>query len=352
MNARIEQLRKFLCEQVINGVLITKPENIRYFSGFTGEGYLFVSDDDTKLITDFRYVEQAQKEAPGFETVRQDRSVFSTIAAVISGIHSLGLESDHITWQFYEALKERVPNLDFISLTLDHLRMVKDKEELSLLHKAVEISDKAFTHILPFMKPGVSEADIGLELEFYMRRLGAEKEAFQTIVASGVRSSLPHGAASSKRIAAGDFVTMDFGAVYQGYHSDITRTVVVGKATAKQREIYDTVLKAQLAGVQAVAAGKKGAAVDAVARQIITEAGYGENFGHGLGHGVGLVIHEGPSLSPLSDVVLKENMVVTVEPGIYVPQWGGVRIEDTVMVLAAGAEILTASSKHLIELDW
>lgn len=352
MNARVERLRKFLCEQAVEGILITKPENVRYFSGFIGEGYLFISTDGAKLITDFRYIEQAEGQAPGFDIVRQKSKVFETIAEVIPNVKSLGLESDYITWQFYEDLQREVPNTSLISLSIDNLRMIKDAQEIALINKAVEISDKAFSHILPFIKPGVREADIALELEFAMRHLGAEKNAFDTIVASGVRSAMPHGVASSKVIAAGDLVTMDFGAVYEGYHSDITRTVVVGKATAKQREIYEIVLEAQLAGVQAVCAGRKGSEVDAVARNIISQKGYGENFGHGLGHGVGLVIHEAPRLSPLGDILLEPNMVVTVEPGIYLPQWGGIRIEDTVVVSAAEVKILTASSKQLIELDW
>ena len=229
--------------------------------------------------------------------------------------------------------------------------MEKDAGELKLLQKSMDISQQAFAKIMPLIKPGVSEAFISLELEFAMRRLGAEGKAFDFIVASGTRSALPHGVASDKLLAAGDFVTLDFGAVYKGYHSDMTRTLCLGPASEKQREIYALVLKAQEAGCQAVRPGKSGKEIDAVARQIINEAGYGEYFGHGLGHGLGLMIHEEPRLSPLGERILKAGMPVTVEPGIYLPGWGGVRIEDTVVVSADGCVNLTQhTGKKLLEI--
>lgn len=338
----------------VQGILISKPENRRYFSGFSGSaGMLFISSQASYLLTDFRYMEQAAAETQQYEIVRYTVSpneMLEEIAAKLN-ITSIGFESDFVTYDMFTKLTEYMPAIPLVPMQVDSLRMVKDTAEIASIKKAVEIADQAFSHILSFIKPGISEQDVALELEYYMGKLGAEKPAFDTITASGKRGALPHGKASQKVIEIGDFVTMDFGAVYQGYHSDITRTICVGTATARQREIYDIVLAAQLAGVQAVQAGKTGKEIDAVSRKIITEAGFGEYFGHGLGHGLGLYIHEDPRLSPASgQTILMENMVVTVEPGIYLPDWGGIRIEDTVLVNSDGCQILTASSKQLLEI--
>ncbi|HWQ62334.1 MAG TPA: aminopeptidase P family protein, partial [Negativicutes bacterium] len=285
-----------------------------------------------------------------FTVVRHGSDIYETLAAEINALggERIGFESDHTAWDDFRKMSEFVK---LFPLHLDKLRMVKDEAELAALRVAVRLADAAFDHILAYIRPGVSEREIALELEFFMRKKGAEKAAFDIIVASGQRSALPHGLAGDKRIAAGEFVTMDFGAVYEGYHSDITRTVVVGKASSRQREIYDLVRAAQQAGLDAITAGRPGCEVDGAARRVIGDAGYGEYFGHGLGHGVGLAIHEEPRLSPVGDVVLAPNMTVTVEPGVYLPDWGGVRIEDTVVVTANGVQILTASSKELIQLD-
>ena len=339
----------------LSGMLITKPENRRYFSGFSGSaGMLLISDKASKLLTDFRYVEQATVESEQFEIVRYATSAYEKLAEITNklDVATIGFESDFVTYDMHSTLAEYMPNINLRPVQIDALRMVKDVNEVASIRKAVEIADQAFSHILTYIKPGISELAVARQLEYHMGKLGAEKPAFDTIVASGKRGALPHGKASQKIIELGDFVTMDFGAVYQGYHSDITRTICIGTATAKQREIYEIVLAAQLAGVQAVYPGKTGKTIDAVARKIIVNAGYGEYFGHGLGHSVGLAIHEEPRLSPANtQTVLMENMVVTVEPGIYLPEWGGIRIEDTVLVSADGCKILTASSKHLIELE-
>lgn len=339
----------------IEGMLITKPENRHYFSGFSGSaGTLLISDHESKLLTDFRYIEQAAAQAKQCEILRYTASPYELLAdtAVKLGLTRIGFESDFVTYDMYTKLTEGMSTIHLLPVQIDELRMMKDENEVAAIKKAVEIADSAFVHILSFIKPGISEQTVALELEYQMRKLGAEKPAFDTIVASGKRGALPHGIASKKIIELGDFVTMDFGAVYQGYHSDITRTICMGSPTDKQRELYDIVLTAQLAGVEAVQPGKTGREVDAVARKIIVDAGFGDYFGHGLGHGLGLYIHEDPRLSPsTTQTVLMENMVVTVEPGIYLPEWGGIRIEDTVLVSTDGCQILTASSKHLIEIS-
>jgi Xaa-Pro aminopeptidase len=352
MSNRLTTIRTLLTEQNLTAVVVAKPENRLYFSGFTGSsGLLLVGLDTARLITDFRYVQQATRQAPDFTVVRHGADIYETLAAEIKAVGGgrIGFESDYTTFDAYQRMQAFGGEL--MPLSLDRLRMVKDETELAALRRAVRIADEAFSHILPYLRPGVRERDIAAEMEYFMRRQGAEKMAFEIIVASGLRSALPHGRASDKQIAAGDFVTMDFGAVYGGYHSDITRTVVVGKATPRQREIYRLVLMAQQAGVEAVAPGRICREVDADARKVIIDAGYGEYFGHGLGHGVGLAIHEEPRLSPACEVVLAPGMTVTVEPGVYIPEWGGVRIEDTVVVTADGVEILTASGKELIELS-
>ncbi|MBP2634170.1 MAG: pepQ 2 [Firmicutes bacterium] len=351
---RLIHLRKLMAEQGLDAVIVTKPENRRYFSGFSGSaGMLLISEQAQILFTDFRYIEQAKKQAPDYEIVRHGASMFTTLAEHINKREfvRVGFESDYVTWDTHQKLIEHLSRLELRPINLDMLRKIKEQAELKLIQHAVQIADAAFDHILTIIRPGISELEIALQLEYQMRKLGSEKPAFDTIVASGFRGALPHGQASDKIIEAGDFVTMDFGAVYQGYHSDITRTVVAGKATNKQREIYDIVLNAQLASIAALTATKTGVEIDLIARQIIADAGYADNFGHALGHGVGLAIHEEPRLSSAYTDELAANMVVSVEPGIYLPDWGGVRIEDLVVISAAGCQVLTASNKKLIELN-
>ena len=315
---------------------------------------LLITAETAALVTDFRYIEQADKQAKGFEIVRHGNVIYETLSKIADkfGLKKIGFESDFVSFEVYRLLGQAFATAEVIPIKLDHLRVQKDPEEIALIKKAVDIADAAFSHVLRMIHPGISELDVAFELETTMRRLGSAKPAFDTIVASGKRSAMPHGVASDKLLEMGDLVTMDFGAVYQGYHSDMTRTVVLGKATDAQRRVYDTVLKAQLTGVGAVKAGKLCCEVDAEARNVITAANYGEYFGHGLGHCVGLVIHEEPRLSPMNQTGrLAENMVVTVEPGIYIPDWGGVRIEDIVVVTSSGCDILTASDKQLSEID-
>nr|WP_093791980.1 Xaa-Pro peptidase family protein [Sporomusa acidovorans] len=353
MQRRLANIHKLIAEYDLDAIIVTKPENRRYFSGFTGSaGLLLIGKKTQMLFTDFRYIEQAKAQAPEYKIVRHGTAVFDIVADTAKklDITRIGFESDFVTWDIYQMVKESFKSVELRPIKLDALRRKKDKDELKLLRKAVEIADAAFNQVITIIKPGITELEIALELEYQMRKFGSEKPAFDTIVASGDRGAMPHGQASDRVIEAGDFITMDFGAVYRGYHSDITRTVVAGKANDKQREIYNIVLNSQLAGIKAVVAGKTGKEVDAVARRIITDAGYGDYFGHGLGHGVGLYIHEEPRLSPASDSILSTGMVVSVEPGIYLPGWGGVRIEDLVVVSDTGCEILTASKKKLIEL--
>ena len=316
-------MRDFLAQHELEGVIIAKPENRFYFSGFNGSsGVLLISMNNARLLTDFRYIEQAGNQAKNFMVVRHGSDLYATLEAEIKqlGLRKVAFEGDFTNWDTYRRLQNIIT--EPFPVHLDELRTKKDQGELEQIRQAVKLADDAFSHVLPYIKPGIKESDIALELEFYMRKNGAEKIAFDIIVASGSRSALPHGKASDKALFEGDFVTMDFGAVYHGYNSDITRTVVLGRASSRQRELYNLVLKAQLAGLAAVAPGKTGREVDMAARMIIAGAGYADYFGHGLGHGVGLAIHEEPRLSPIAEDALASGMVVTVEPGIYLPGVG------------------------------
>ena len=352
---RLIRLRKYLREQGLDGVVVSKLENLHYFSGFTGDDSMLVIGMNTaQLVTDFRYVEQAAEEAPDFQVKKQEKGLLKRVAEIINedGLSKVGFEGGSLCYDWHRKIAGQLHDVDFThSVSLDSLRQVKSQEELACIRRAMEIGDEAFEYILTYIRPGISELDVAAALENCMRQKGSQRPSFDTIVASGKRGSLPHGTATEKLINVGEFVTMDYGAVYKGYHSDMTRTVCMGRADEKQRHVYSTVLKAQELGVSLVQPGASGKEVDRLVRQQIAEAGYGRYFGHGLGHSVGLEIHEEPRLSPSSTCeALAENMLVTVEPGIYIPDWGGVRIEDTVVVKEGGCEILTHSPKELIEL--
>lgn len=351
MNQRVERLRETMSRQDMPYLLITDPNNRFYLSGFTGStGVLLIGLEKSYFLTDFRYLEQVKEQCPGYELIKvEQQSVFVSLAQVLKGSkgEKLFFEENHLTVKAYLELKDALPKIDLKpgSGLVEDLRMVKDAAEISLIKQVMAIGDAAFQHILGLIKPGVSEQELALELEFFMRRQGASGTAFETIMASGPRSALPHGVASERKLQQGDFLTMDFGALYQGYNSDMTRTIVLGEPTDKQQEIYQIVLEAQLAGLAAVKAGIPAKEVDAAARRVITQRGYGEYFGHGTGHGVGLAIHENPRVNTKDETILQPGMVITIEPGIYLPDWGGVRIEDSVLVTEQGCEILTSSPK-------
>ncbi|MGE5702212.1 MAG: M24 family metallopeptidase [Clostridia bacterium] len=353
MNQRLLKLRESFSGLQVEGFLTDSAANRRYLSGFTGStGTVLVSEKDAKFITDFRYVDQAKEQCAGFEVVNNQRSMITAIAEQVKamGIKRLGFEKKAVsygTFQDWSAALEGVELVPTVGI-VEELRMFKDENEISTIRTAACIADDAFTHILPFIKPGAREIDIALEMEFYMRKQGATAAAFDIIVASGVRGALPHGVASMKIIEAGDMVTLDFGALYKGYCSDITRTVSVGEPNPKLKEIYDIVLKAQLNGVENIRAGMTGKEADALTRDIIAAAGYGDAYGHSAGHSFGLEVHESPSLSTVSESILEPGMMVTVEPGIYVSGLGGVRIEDDVLITENGCEIITKSTKELL----
>lgn len=353
-------LDKILYELNLDAVVITDAYNMRHVSGFRGgEGALYVSRTQKVLITDSRYTEQASKES-NFNIIEENREhkreeILKECMEKEDKSDSfvMGYEDESLLCAQFDKLREALPVQKWEPLKdrIDSLRIIKTEEELKYLAKAEEIGDRAFAKLLPLLKPGMTELEAAAELEYLMKKEGAEDLSFNTIVASGLNSSMPHAIPGYKKLEEGDFVTFDFGCKYKGYCSDMTRTVVLGKASEKQKEIYGVVLKAQLAALDALRAGVSGASVDKVARDIITEAGYGEYFGHGLGHSVGLFIHENPRLSPSDDSILQPGTIETVEPGIYVPGFGGVRIEDMVVVTEDGHINFAHSPKELIELS-
>ncbi|WP_284036026.1 aminopeptidase P family protein [Neobacillus sp. 114] len=349
---KLEKLRSSFSVEGIDGILITSPYNRRYISNFTGTaGIVLISADKALFITDFRYVEQAQKQCEGFEIIKFSDTLPKEVAeqAKKLGIQKLGFEEDYLTYSSFKVYEKEVEaELVPVSGLIEKLRLIKTDSEIKILKEAADIADAAFKHILDFLRPGKTELEVSNELEFFMRKAGAVSSSFDTIVASGYRSALPHGVASDKVIEKGDMVTLDFGAYYKGYVSDITRTVAVGEPDAKLKEIYQIVLEAQLRGIDGFRPGMTGKEADALTRDYITEKGYGEYFGHSTGHGIGLEVHEGPALSLKSDIILEPGMVVTCEPGIYIPGLGGVRIEDDTLITKDHNERLTHSTKDLI----
>jgi len=355
MIQRLEKLRNILDKEALDGILLSGRPNTFYFTGFTGSTSIcLVSREKAYLIVDFRYTTQAKEQAfAGVEVIQHEKGALDVLSSLCSeyGIFNFGLEGNVVSYSEYSKIKEKlteVKELRNIQNSIDNIRMIKDENELQLITGAVNIADKAFCEILPFIKPGVKEFEVALELEYKMKKLGASGVSFETIVASGPRSALPHGTAGNREIQAGDAIVMDFGAIYKGYCSDMTRTVFMGEPHEKLKEIYNIVLKAQLEALNASAAGITGKELDSVSRNIINNEGYEKCFGHGLGHGVGVEIHEKPGISPKGEEILKPGMVFTVEPGIYVEGFGGVRIEDMVFLTSDGAEIPTKSTKSII----
>ena len=346
----LERLRAFLEQEKVDGIFIKGDSSIRYFTGFTGgESLLYVDARRAVIITDSRYTLQVRQQAPECELVEHLHG-FWPEAAKLPQSDNLALDGDYFSYTEQCALAAVLPHAAWKNVNLVGLRAVKTPEEMQLIRRAVAISDEAFLQLLPHIRTGRKESELAAELEYNMRKLGSTKPSFETICASGKRSALPHGVASDKVVEEGDFITFDFGATYGGYCSDITRTVVVGKAAPWQKEIYDIVLQANLLGEKTLKAGLTGIQVDGAVRDFIGSKGYGPNFGHGLGHGVGLDIHEKPVLNRANGQPLPAGAVVTIEPGIYLPDKGGVRIEDTVLVTETGCERLTSVPKELKEL--
>jgi Xaa-Pro aminopeptidase len=352
---RIDALRKKLKAQNIDAAIVSKRENYIYMSGFTGtSAVLIITQSKSILVTDFRYVEQAGFEAGSYEIIKYEGSLNKAISSLLKSLNTekLGFEEDYVSYSTYQEYKTLFPVKELVPLNkaIEELRIVKDESELQKIKKAVEIADNAFNNVLKFIKPGITEAEIAAELEYSMKKQGARGPSFDTIVASGKRAAMPHGVASMKKIELGDVITMDFGAIYNEYCSDMTRTVFLGKPSAELKKIYEIVKEAQQKSLEGAFKGLTGIQIDRIARDIISKNGFGNNFGHGLGHGVGIEIHEEPRFSPSGGMTLENGMVVTVEPGIYVENLGGVRIEDIIVISDNKPVVLTASAKDMIVL--
>lgn len=340
----------------LEALLVTNSFNRQYMTGFTGSaGYVLITQNRALLLTDFRYMTQAPQQAVHYEVVEHTAKPMDTVRELLAGlgIAKLGFEQRDVTYGSYLSIKDQLSGVELVPTDglIDQLRIVKDEHEIAVIQEAADLADRTFTHIQSFIKSGVSEVELAAELEMFMRRGGATAPSFETIVASGERSALPHGKASERILQNNEFVKFDFGAYYKGYCSDITRTVVLGKPTDKHKEIYGIVREAQAFALEHIKPGMKGTEAHELARGIIAKYGYADYFGHGLGHGLGLEIHEEPRLSKTGDTVLEPGMVVTVEPGIYLPGFGGVRIEDDIVITETGIRILTHSSKDLIVID-
>jgi Xaa-Pro aminopeptidase len=353
VNDRAERLVGALGEAELDLLAVTSLVNVRYLTGYTGSNGLAVVGPRTRaFITDFRYVQQAAEEVdPAFERHQAPLELVDALVDVLpQGPLRLGFEADHVTVRAHRALREKLPDrveLVAVEGLVERLRAVKEPAEVERIRAAARLADAAFEDLLDQGLVGRTERELEFALRERLHHHGARGPSFETIIAAGAHGALPHAEPREVRIGTGQLVVIDWGAELDGYCSDCTRTVATGAVGELEREVYDTVLQAQLAGLAAVRAGAAARQVDSEAREVIARAGYGERFGHGLGHGVGLEIHEGPRLSQRSEAELETGNVVTVEPGVYLPERFGVRIEDLVVVTGEGCEILTAAPKEL-----
>jgi Xaa-Pro aminopeptidase len=358
---RVDALRELLAQRDLDALLVSQPESRYYLSGYTGHdlpprdsaGYLLVTRAKTQLLTDMRTTQQAEQEALSYEVVQYPIGTrpMEQVAKQRKdlGLKRLAFEAIHLPYQLHTDLRgaldpavELVPQADLV----DELRIVKDPTELRALQAAIDILDEAFAHLARFIEPGITEERLAWELEAYLRTHGAQGISFSPITVGGPQAAIPHAKPSSRPLQEGESIVIDIGALQDHYCSDMTRTVCIGAVPPKLQEVYDVVLEAQLTAERAIRPGMTGIEADAIARDFITRAGYGDNFGHGLGHGIGLEVHEPPWVSRgKGEIVLRPGMVFSVEPGIYLPGWGGVRIEDLVLLGEDGCEVLCHSPK-------
>lgn len=354
--ARLKRFQAWLGEQgdAFDAVLISDRSNIRYLSGFTGTfAYLVISKDKAYLLTDSRYTIQARQQSVHFSHIKLERYTPPTSIAKLCESENwpvLAFERKDLSFDFYDKLKSCFGRVNLIPLdsAVEQFRAVKDEDEIALIRRAEHIGDEAFKHVLSIIQPGMTEKEVAFELELAMRKQGASGLSFDTIVASGVRSALPHGVASDKKIEKGDLVVFDFGCVYEGYCSDMTRTIGIGSLSDAQKDLYALVLKAQTSALKAAKAGVVGEKMQDLVQAIFDKAGFGSYFGHGLGHSVGLDIHEEPRFSRNVKEKIPAGTVISVEPGLYVPGIGGVRIEDLIVLRDGGHENLATSPKELL----
>ena len=350
---RIALLRKEMHHQDLDAIIVSSLPNIRYLTGFSGSSALcVVRRNESFFLTDSRYTQQSRKEVKSFKKVTTKDGLFEEAAQrrLFKGCHTVGFESHVLTYTQYRTLKKLVGGVLFVSTRdlVENIALVKDAKEIESIRSAVQISDRVFDEVLRSIKPGVAELEVAAEIAYLHKKYGAEKDAFEPIVASGERGSLPHARASSRKIKNRELVTLDFGCTVNGYNSDITRTVAVGGASIHARKIYSVVLDAQLESIGGAKPGTPARDLDAIARNRIAKEGYGKYFIHSLGHGLGLQVHERPRVSALSNERLVAGSVITIEPGVYIPHVGGVRIEDDVLLTPGGCEVLNTATKEFM----
>ncbi len=360
-SARVKRLRESLVEHKLDAIFVSSPEtgspvNRRYLSGFTGtSAYLLVTHDDAAIATDFRYYEQAQQQAKGFRLYKTVGGMEKWLLALFEGLGGkrVAFEASHISYQSYRGVRkivqdlpeEKRPKLVATNNLIEKLRIVKDAEEIAALQAAIDLGDAAFAHVAGRVEPGRTEQQVAWEIEKYIREHGGDGLSFETLVGAGERGSMPHCAPTERKLQKGEGVVIDMGVRLDGYMSDLTRTIFLGKPDDQFKRIYDTVLAAQQTAQELVEAGMTGDQAHMLAHTVIEEAGHGDDFGHGLGHGVGLQVHEAPRLGQHSNDVLTDGMVFTIEPGIYLSGWGGVRIEDVVVLENGKARLMSHAPK-------
>lgn len=355
---RIEKLRQHLDEHNQTSFLVFDQHNVTYISGFCGHATtLLITPKKQYLITDYRYFEQAKTQATGFSVICRDRvnqSLENLVTELLNkeSIEILAYEAAHVSVAQWQDFSLALGNIKTVATQgiVEALRYVKDSQEIDYIRKAADIADQALAQLLPLLKEGVTERSMALELEYNMSKLGSECPAFDTILLFGERSALPHGVPGERTLKQGDLILCDFGATINGYRSDMTRTYVLGEPSFKQKEIYRTVLKAQAAAISAIKDGVTGEYLNAKSQAILNESPYAQYQGEGLGHGVGLDLHESPFIGKVCRHIIKKGCVITIEPGIYIPDWGGIRIEDDVVLTEQGLEILNNSPKSLLSL--
>jgi len=350
---RIALVREQMRHEGLDVFIVSSLPNVRYLTGFSGtNGVCIIRKKSAFFLTDGRYVQQSKREIKAARVVIARNGLFEEAAqlGLFKNCGAVGFESHALTYAQYRTLRKLVSGVSFVSMkdVVEGIALVKEKKEIDHIRAAVGISDRVFKELLHVIKPGVTELDVAAEISYLHKKFGAEKDAFEPIVGSGERGSLPHARASAKKIKHHEFVTLDFGCTVQGYNSDITRTVAVGGASQQSRKLYDVVLDAQLAAIRAARGGIMARDLDAVARDRISARGYGQYFIHSLGHGLGLQVHERPRVSALSKERLKSGSVITIEPGVYIPRFGGVRIEDDVLLTSQGCEVLNKAPKNFM----
>jgi len=350
LNQRITRLRQSLEKLKLDGIIIDRRENIYYLSGFTGgdDARLLVTQQETLLFTDSRYTEQASRESPQWTLIEEKPPLGQALKEHARRVGKVGLE-DTVSYRFFKELSLELGEAVVpVSDVVEELRVIKESEELEILRQAADIGSEVFSELLSQLRAGVSESTVANWIVTALRQKGAEKESFDPIAVSGPNAALPHGRPGERLLQAGDMLTLDFGGFCQGYASDMTRTVAIGEASQQLRDLYAKLLDAQQYGVEQVRAGIRCAELDRLVRERLRKYDLDQYFAHGTGHGLGLEVHESPSVSSRSEWVLQEGMVITVEPGVYIPGWGGIRIEDSVIVKSSGCEVITKAPKQLI----